>query len=96
MVAAALAEEARDRERLPVEHIIIQVGDELDLVDFANSGMGDSTEAVAADGKVLVPGAGWVHVAGLTREDAEHAITQALQPFYERIDVKVKVRREAH
>ena len=81
---------AKQRAHEPVEHIVIRVGDELELIDAYNETM-HVTEKVAADGNILVPELGWVRVAGLTREEVEKALTEALVPYFVATDVKVKV-----
>lgn len=86
------AEEAR-RGRNPVESIVIRVGDRLELVDFVNPDLNVSEE-VAADGKILVPDLGWFAVAGLTREEAEAALSEALGAYFVSVDVKLKVHSE--
>jgi hypothetical protein len=94
-LAAQLQDRLQERQRPgPVEHIVIGVGDELGLVDFTQSNtlyLPGNSMRVAADGKVLVPDVGWIHVAGLTREEAEARLTEALAPYHDGIDVKVIV-----
>ncbi len=87
--------EAAERERLapePVEHIVIGVGDELELSDDYGN-LAKERQEVALDGKVLLPDAGWVHVAGMTREEVEEALTRALAPYYVASQVRVKVTK---
>jgi hypothetical protein len=98
MAMAARAEalermEAASRARQRVEHIVIEVGDELQLVDAYNPDLCCKV-TVAADGKILVPEVGWVAVAGLTREDAEKTLTEVLSRYYVECDVKVVVQPE--
>ncbi len=78
----------------PVEHIVIGVGDVLEINDSYNQEL-CVTEKVAADGKVLLPDAGWVHVAGLTRQEAEQLLTEACRPYFVEVDIKVKVTEAA-
>lgn len=94
MRAEAVArEEAARRARQPVEHIVIAVGDHLELVDQYNDEL-HCKLTVSADGKILVPEVGWVAVAGLTREDAEKTLTEVLSRYYVECDVKVVVQPE--
>ena len=51
------------------------------------------SEKIAQDGKLLVPQAGWIDVAGLTREEAELVVTKALRVYYVEVDVKLKVEK---
>lgn len=91
MEAAHAMELLREQERPePVEHIVIEVGDELQLVNVTDD-VPMGAQRVAADGKILLPGAGWFRVAGLTREDAEAAVTKALKAYEANIDVKIVV-----
>lgn len=85
--------DAEQRARAKVDHIVIEVGDQLEIIDSYNSLR--VAETVAADGKVLLPEAGWVDVAGLTREEAEKRLTAALRPFFVEVDIKVKVKDPA-
>ena len=80
----------------PAEHVVLQVGDTVEIRDHYNQFV-QATKTVAADGKLLVPNAGWVQVAGMTREEAETYITTKLAPFYMKTDVTLEVlpRREA-
>jgi hypothetical protein len=89
-LSAALAAQERAHKK-PVDHIVIEVGDQLQVIDFEYDHFLNGTQIVAADGKILLRDAGWVHVAGLTREDAEKALTEACNPYYEDANVKVRV-----
>ena len=74
------------------ETITIRVGDSVEV----ESGIApelNRVETVAADGKVLVPPVGWVHVAGLTREEAETFLRAKLETYYVEVDAFVRVAR---
>ena len=91
-VARALRAEMAEREaaaRQPVEHVIVEVGDRLQLVDEYNPDAVHGTVTVAEDGKIPVPEVGWVFVAGKTREDVEQELTDVLKPYF--LDSKVRV-----
>jgi cell division protein FtsL len=89
-LALLLERQEKEEHPEPVEHIVIGVGDVLVLVDDHDHDLGEA-QFVAADGKILLPGAGWVFVAGLTREEAESAVTEALRPFWDEVDVRIRV-----
>jgi protein involved in polysaccharide export with SLBB domain len=95
-VAAAMRADAlrlvSTAPREPVEHVVIEVGDVLEILDDYNAEVSGKQE-VAADGKVLLPDAGWVRVAGLTREQAEQALTGALAPYFVHAQVRVRVTK---
>ena len=76
----------------PVEHIIVQVGDELE-VRFLLHAARNVTEKVARDGKILLPEIGWVGVAGKTREDVESLLRSSYEPYYAECDPRVLVHR---
>ena len=87
--ALAAAEHARAalgqslaRTPQPVESIVIEVGDTLEVVDQHRSPRFGPSTRVQADGKALLNDVGWVHVAGKTRESVEAELKQALLPFY--------------
>ena len=63
----------------------------LQIIDSYNEELHNVIESVAADGKVLVPAAGWVPVAGLTREEVEERLNEACKPYFVQTDIKVKV-----
>lgn len=91
MEAAHAMQLVREKERpAPVEHIVIGVGDAVALIDQYGHDLGE-VQVVAADGKILLPGAGWVLVAERTRDQAEAMVTEALKPFYDQVDVKIRV-----
>ena len=46
---------------------------------------------VDIDGTIIIPEAGPVHVAGLTRSEIEGLLTQKLSPYYEQNDIQVQV-----
>ncbi|MCZ6599187.1 MAG: polysaccharide biosynthesis/export family protein [Planctomycetota bacterium] len=47
---------------------------------------------VDIDGTIIVPEAGAVHVAGLTRSEIEGLLTQKLSPYYEQNDIQVQIQ----
>ena len=87
---AALESALAARERPGV--VILEVGDRVTFVPSYNPEL-SVTEKVALDGQLLVPAAGWIDVVGLSREEAERQVTEALKPYYVQVDVKLKIER---
>lgn len=87
-----LLERSRAAALEPLEHIVIGVGDVLELIDPYNETL-NVTRSVAADGQFLVPELGWVYLAGLTREEAEATLNQRLEDYFVETDVKVMVQQ---
>lgn len=70
------------RQRTPVDEIVIAVGDEVEIRE-AFSNFDPVRARVARDGKLLLPGIGWLHVAGLTRAEAEKRATDRCTEYYQ-------------
>jgi len=73
------------------KEIVIEVGDELEILDRYGQQEVAGKQVVAADGKILLPDTGWLFVEGMTREQAEQAITAALAPYFVEVQVYVRV-----
>lgn len=67
-------------------------GDEL-LVDFAGRPEMQAKPVVGPDGRVTLPLAGNLVLAGLTRAEAAKTIVRALSSYYANLDVQVSVTR---
>ena len=78
--------------REPVDEIVVEVGDVLQIIDEYNRDV-CGQQAVAADGRILLPSAGWVRVAGLTRPEVEQALTALLEPYHVQALVRVRVNK---
>jgi len=94
--AMALRAEALERAaaaRQPVAHVVVEVGDQLQLVDELNPDAVHAIVTVAEDGKVPLPEAGWVFVHGKTREEVERILTEALAPYFFESRVRVLVKK---
>jgi len=76
-----------DRSEQSLEAVTLAVGDTLELVAPSISDL-KTPQRVADDGTVLLPEAGWVQVAGLTRPEAELVLGQALAPYYQSSDIQ--------
>lgn len=100
-VAAALRAEmgaraAQEREAPePVADVIVEVGDKIQFIDEFNPNEIKGVVDVAEDGKIPLPHAGWVFVAGLTREQVEEALTKSLAPYFVESEVRVIVKKKA-
>ncbi len=81
-----------ERARRPeqVDTIVLGVGDIIELVDENHADL-HAVERVGRDGQVLVPSVGWVMLAGLSRSDAEAAVTKAAALYYADPLVRIKV-----
>ncbi|HEX6885911.1 MAG TPA: polysaccharide biosynthesis/export family protein [Planctomycetota bacterium] len=93
--AMALRAEAHERAaaaRQPVAHVVVEIGDQLQMIDEFNPDV-HGTVTVAEDGKVPLPQAGWVFVHGKTREEVEQILSEALAPYFLESKVRVIVKK---
>jgi protein involved in polysaccharide export with SLBB domain len=74
------------------EQNYVSIGDTILFVDTYNREEVSGTQVVDIDGTILLPEAGNVYVAGLTRAELESYLTQKLAPFFVDSDVKVNIR----
>lgn len=68
----------------------LAIGDTLGMTDSYNEEL-NLTSAVEIDGTVLLPELGAVLVAGLTRTEIEALLMEKYSPYYESLDIKVKI-----
>lgn len=90
----AHAQELRERlERPePVEHVIVGIGDVIELMDrHRNIEFGELSK-VGPDGKALFQELGWVAVAGKTRDELEVLFNEAYAPYYEGLTIDVDIQ----
>jgi len=80
-------------QSLPSTHPTIRIGDTVRITDDYNPEL-NAEKGVAADGKILVPDVGWIHVVGLTREEAEGRLQEACDPFFVDTAIHVEVCRD--
>lgn len=73
------------------EQNYVTIGDSIQFVDTFNPEV-RGTEVVDIDGTIVVPEAGTVFVAGMTRSELESYLTQKLSPYFVETDVKVLIR----
>jgi protein involved in polysaccharide export with SLBB domain len=75
----------------PEEQNYVTIGDSIQYVDSYNLEVA-GIETVEIDGTILIPEAGAVFVAGMTRPELESFLTQKLSPYFLDTDIKVKIR----
>ena len=80
-LAAELQLAEQGRRLTPVENLELQVGDLVEIVFEDFPGM-STIERIGRDGMLLVPGAGWMNLAGKTRSDAEAEVTLAAKQYF--------------
>ena len=73
------------------EQNYVTLGDTITFVDTYNQEV-RGTEVVDIDGTIIIPEAGSVFVAGMTRSELESYLTQKLSPYFVDTDVKVRIR----
>jgi polysaccharide export outer membrane protein len=79
-----------DSEPAANEEYTLGAGDEINL-DFPGRTELTGKHTIGPDGRITLPLAGGVHVAGLTREQAGEAIVKSLSGFYTDLSVTVAV-----
>jgi hypothetical protein len=84
--------EAEAKDKGIPQEIIVEVSDELQLVESMHPEL-QVKAVVQADGKALIPDAGWIGVAGLTRGQVEQLLRERLAPFYEELQLFVIVHK---
>ena len=72
------------------EENYVTIGDQVAFADTYNAEL-TGTGRVDIDGTIMVPDAGPVHVAGLTRSEIEGLLTQKLSPYYTQTDIRVMI-----
>jgi protein involved in polysaccharide export with SLBB domain len=69
----------------------VAIGDSISVTDTYHPSEIKGTVKVDIDGTVLLPEIGTVQVAGRTRSEIEALLMEKYSPYYELIDVKVKI-----
>ena len=72
------------------EENYVTIGDQVVFTDSFHTEL-KGNGRVDIDGTIMVPEAGPVHVAGLTRSEIEGLLTQKLSPYYTQTDVRVVI-----
>ena len=88
------ADAVRNFEPAANEPYTLGAGDELTIESIGRSEL-SGKHVVGPDGKITLPVAGPVAVAGLTRDDAAKSITKALSAYYAQPSVTVRVDKYA-
>jgi len=73
------------------EQNYVAIGDTITYADSYNLDL-VGNEIVDVDGTIVIPQAGSVFVAGMTRDELESYLTQKLSPYYVETDIKVRMR----
>jgi len=73
------------------EENYVTIGDDVELFDSFNPKELNGRVTVDIDGTVLLPELGAVHVAGLTRTEIEALLMEKYSPYYEMLDVKIRI-----
>lgn len=76
------------------EENYVTIGDRVTFADTFHPEL-KLQSAVDIDGTIMVPEAGPVHVAGLTRSEIEGLLTQKLSPYYTQTDIRVIIAASA-
>jgi len=69
----------------------VAIGDSISVTDSYHPTEIKGTVKVEVDGTVLLPDIGTVQVAGRTRSEIEALLMEKYSPYYELLDVKVKI-----
>ncbi len=73
------------------EENYVTIGDTVQMQDAYHNELNQANE-VEIDGTIVLPELGAVAVAGLTRTDLESLLTEKYSPYYEQLDIKVRIR----
>lgn len=74
------------------EQNYVTIGDTVSITDAYHPFELDVVEVVDIDGSIVLPEIGAVHVAGLTRSDLEAFLLQKYSPYYEQLDISVRIQ----
>lgn len=69
----------------------VAIGDSIGIDDAYQSALQIPSAVVDIDGTVLLPELGSVLVAGLTRTEIEALLMEKYSPYFEQLDIKVKI-----
>jgi protein involved in polysaccharide export with SLBB domain len=73
------------------EQNYVTIGDSILIQDAYQEEL-TTVETVDIDGTIVLPEIGAVHVAGLTRSDLEAFLLQKYSPYFEQLDIEVKIQ----
>lgn len=72
------------------EQNYVTIGDVISITDAYQTEL-NVVETVDIDGTIVLPEIGAVHVAGLTRSDLEAFLLQKYSPYYEQLNIEVRI-----
>jgi protein involved in polysaccharide export with SLBB domain len=72
------------------EQNYVTIGDSIMISDAFQTDL-ETLATVDIDGTIVLPPIGAVHVAGMTRSDLEAFLLQKLSPYYEQLDLEVRI-----
>ncbi len=73
------------------EQNYVTIGDTVSIDDAYNPDLAALVEVVDIDGPIVLPEIGAVHVAGLTRSDLQAFLLQKYAPYFEELDIDVRI-----
>ena len=73
------------------EQNYVTIGDSISIQDAYQEEL-TTVETVDIDGTIVLSEIGAVHVAGLTRSDLEAFLLQKYSPYFEQLDIEVKIQ----
>lgn len=74
----------------------LTIGDHLEINDPNNDELSIASVEVEIDGTVILPELGAVLVAGLTRTEVQSLLMEKYSPYFETLDIKVKIHTKGH
>jgi protein involved in polysaccharide export with SLBB domain len=72
------------------------IGDRLEITDPNNDELSIPSVEVEIDGTVILPELGAVLVAGLTRSEIQALLMEKYSPYFELLDIQVKIHTTGH
>lgn len=91
VVAALQSTDASSRAALPLEPVIVERNDAIVLRSPGRSELQGVDSMVDSDGTVLLPELGHVFLAGMTRDEAEATLREAYAPYFDGLDLHIRV-----
>jgi protein involved in polysaccharide export with SLBB domain len=73
------------------EQNYVTIGDAISITDAYQQDL-NVVETVDIDGTIVLPEIGAVHVAGLTRSDLEAFLLQKYSPYFEQLNIEVRIQ----
>ena len=76
---------------LELEPVVIQRGDSIELQSAYSAAQLNCTVEVASDGTALLPEVGHILLAGMTRDEAEAQLMERYSPYYDMLQLRIRV-----